>query len=200
MLRERKKQATYRALARAARELTLEHGLDTVTVEDIARRADVSTRTFFNYFSCKEEAIVGVEPTILAEVGAELEARPAGEAPLVALAAVLFADGVDDHELASRWVLRSELVRRYPSLLPRHLAGLAEIERVLVEAMAARLGIDPGTDPYPRMVVVAAVGVARSVIEWWHEHQPPIGLSAALTQAFDDLAAGLPAPARRAAR
>lgn len=193
-LRERKKLATYRALATAARELTMEHGLDAVTVDDIARAADVSPRTFFNYFCSKEEAIVGVEPTLLAESGAELEARPADESPLTALAAVLFSGDVDTHDLARRWVLRAELVRRYPSLLPRHLASLVEVERVLVAAMAARLGVDPADDPYPRTVVVAAVAVARTVMEWWHEHQPPVSLSDALQRAFDDLAAGLPAP------
>ena len=45
-LRERKKRATRRALRDAAVHLVLEHGLENVTVEEIAVAAEVSTRTF----------------------------------------------------------------------------------------------------------------------------------------------------------
>ncbi|WP_232510249.1 TetR/AcrR family transcriptional regulator [Paenibacillus crassostreae] len=46
-----------RALANAAFELALEHGLDGFIVEDVVGRAGYSRRTFTNYFSCKEEAV-----------------------------------------------------------------------------------------------------------------------------------------------
>ncbi|MDR0345295.1 MAG: TetR/AcrR family transcriptional regulator, partial [Nocardiopsaceae bacterium] len=58
-LRERKKQATRRALHDAALQLALERGLEHLTVEEISATADVSARTFFNYFPGKEEAILG---------------------------------------------------------------------------------------------------------------------------------------------
>ena len=192
--RERKKLETHRALSTAARELALARGLDRLTVEDIADAADVSVRTFFNYFSCKEEALVGVEPAVLAELGAELRERPAGESPLEALKAVL-ASGVDDvAEAMRRWSLRTELVRRHPSLLPRHLAALAEIEAALVRALAARLGTDPVTDPFPAIAVAAAMGTLRAAVASWEDAGRRGSLDAAVDAAFATLAAGLPAP------
>jgi AcrR family transcriptional regulator len=192
--RERQKLETHRALSTAARELALARGLDGLTVEDIADAADVSVRTFFNYFSCKEEALVGVEPAVLAELGAELQERPAGESPLEALKAVL-ASGVDDvAEAMRRWSLRTELVRRHPSLLPRHLAALAEIEAALVRALAARLGTDPVTDPFPAIAVAAAMGTLRAAVASWEDAGRRGSLDAAVDAAFATLAAGLPAP------
>lgn len=57
-LREIKKARTRASLARAALQLVAEDGLQATTVEAIAARADVSPRTFFNYFDSKDEAVV----------------------------------------------------------------------------------------------------------------------------------------------
>ncbi len=67
-LRERKKLATRRLLRRAALDLVAERGLTNVTVEDIAEAADVSPRTFFNYFPSKEAALFGGDPDRAAEL------------------------------------------------------------------------------------------------------------------------------------
>jgi AcrR family transcriptional regulator len=56
-LRDKKKEATAYALAVAAFELALEHGMDGFIVDDIVQKAGYSRRTFANYFSCKEEAV-----------------------------------------------------------------------------------------------------------------------------------------------
>src|SRR5882757_8462345 len=63
-LRERKKQATRRALRDTAMRLAEEHGLDGLTVEAVCAEVGVSTRTFFNYFPSKEDALVGDGPVL----------------------------------------------------------------------------------------------------------------------------------------
>lgn len=189
-LRERKKLETHRALATAARELALEAGLEAVTVEAIAQRAGVSPRTFFNYFASRDDAIVGTDPAIPAQLAAELRARPDDESPLQALRAVLLGDDEDVAATARRWAMRSELLARYPALLPRHLAALVEIERALALALGQRLDVDPDADPHLEALVSATVATIRSALTWWDRTGRRQPLEDAAASALDDLAHG----------
>jgi AcrR family transcriptional regulator len=80
-LRERKKAATRHALHEAALRLAAEHGLEHVTVEAIADAANVSRRTFSNYFSGKEEALFHGDAERLRRMLELLAAQPADELP-----------------------------------------------------------------------------------------------------------------------
>src|SRR5690242_9986018 len=91
-LRERKKLATRRALRRAALDLVAERGFAHVTVQDIAEAADVSPRTFFNYFPSREAALFGTDPErILVLRERVIHATPGGSA-LEALRMVMVSD------------------------------------------------------------------------------------------------------------
>lgn len=63
-LRERRRRQTEREIQIAALTLALDHGIDAVTTEMIARQAGISPRTFFNYFANKEAALIGITPPI----------------------------------------------------------------------------------------------------------------------------------------
>lgn len=67
-LRERKKYETRQELMHCALDLFTRHGFEQVTVEQIAEQANVSTRTFFRYFSTKADACFGLTETLLDEV------------------------------------------------------------------------------------------------------------------------------------
>lgn len=56
-LRELKRQRTRQALIRAAMRLFEEKGYEQTTVAEIAAAAEVSTKTFFNYFTSKDEVL-----------------------------------------------------------------------------------------------------------------------------------------------
>ena len=57
-LRERKKEQTRQLIAETARRLFSERGFDRVTVAEVARAAEVSEQTVFNYFPTKEDLVL----------------------------------------------------------------------------------------------------------------------------------------------
>jgi len=57
-LRERQKLQTANSIRRVAVDLVFENGLDNVTAEMISEKVGISPRTFFNYFSYKEAALL----------------------------------------------------------------------------------------------------------------------------------------------
>lgn len=196
-LRERKKRLTHRTIADAAFTLTKEHGLDAVTIDQIADRAFVSPRTVSNYFPSKEAAIVAAHDNAPIGLLAGLDDRPADEAPLQSLRVVLTAAirGWSKEQLAA---LRDkdELVERYPALMPHRMAQFEELEDAIREAIASRTGADPDTDALPRLIAGAATTAVKTAIRMWDTSGGDANAIADLVdQAFVDLEAGLsPAP------
>src|SRR5437660_12672457 len=83
-LRERKKQQTRQTIAQAAHRLFAERGFDAVTVAEVARAADVSEGTVFNYFPTKEDLVYRRMEAFEQELLDALRTRPAGESILTA--------------------------------------------------------------------------------------------------------------------
>lgn len=144
-LRERKKRETRRRLHREAVRLVLENGLDAVTVDDIAAAADVSSRTFFNYYASKDDALVGEGPLAATDEGRAVftAGGPTGD-PVEDLKAYLLTfvrDDPEEHRSAFEdMLLRKRLVQKEPSLMPRAMARFAETEQQIAADIAARLG------------------------------------------------------------
>src|SRR3954466_3389512 len=109
-LRERKKLATRLALHEAALRLVAERGLDSVSVDDIAARADVSPRTFFNYFPTKDDAVLGLDPDAVRRQVREFADRPAAESPVEALRAVTRRQAEEMAGETELWPLRLTVI------------------------------------------------------------------------------------------
>lgn len=194
--RERKKQATRRAIHLAALDLVERHGLSGATVEAISERAGVAPRTFWSYFSSKEEAVLDHEPDRPETLRLALLARPADEEPLTALQRVL------EEDLARRLVDRDEGLRRYnllrsePHLMSAVAANFEKIERALVSAVAERTGLNPDVDIYPGVLVSAACGACRVAQLRWSGQRGRPSLGALVSEAFGQLSDGLVSPKR----
>jgi len=198
-LRERKKLATRRSLRRHALDLVAKRGFAHVTVEDIAEAADVSPRTFFNYFPSKEAALFGADPDRAASLRERLVREAPGAPALEALRIVIGSDAqaaADDlRELGGDpvgWLRRMKEARADPHLRAAHAAQMALVERAAAEGLAERLGVDPERDPYPALLAATATAVFRSSISMWAASGGSVPLPQLVDLAFRALADGLP--------
>ena len=186
-LRERKKLATRQALHQAAVSIAVERGLERLTVEAIADAADVSRRTFSNYFASKEEALLYSDQQRVRRLLDLVRARPGSEAPWVALSAAAL-ELVSDHGGDPRWTAQMRLLRRQPSLLAQQIATYGEAERALAQSVAERLEPSAERDVRARLLAAALLTALRVAVQQWIE-DPGSTLPDILARVLD-LAAG----------
>ena len=162
-LRERKKQATREALRTAALRLALERGPENVRVDDIAEAAGVSPRTYNNYFSSREQAIVAA---VTAErelrVAAAVAARPSDVSLSDSVIDAVVGQYTDRREQARDVLL---MITTSPALRGSYVDTVAMIEGPLADALIER---SDGMDRLTAQVLAASVGAAVKVAlrEW----------------------------------
>jgi AcrR family transcriptional regulator len=164
-LRERKKVATREALYRAAMELAIQRGFDGFTIEDIADAVEVSRRTFSNYFSSKEDALLFADQARTRILLDSVRARPAHESAWACLihAAEDFYEAIDVRDVA--WVAQARMIRKHPSLLAQQAAIYAERETEIAHVIASRL--PEGSAMAPRLIAAAFLTSLRVATDTW---------------------------------
>lgn len=152
-LRERKKRERGQALRQAALDLALENGYTNVTVEDICERCGVSRRTFFNYFTSKEEALLGRSDTVF-----DVEDQPAIEAfeaggprgklltDLQHLLASVVRTRLNKREEMHQY---HQLMKQDPSLMQAQMSRMGNNERLFREMIQRRLDQAAGSTGTP---------------------------------------------------
>lgn len=200
-LRERKKQRTRDALVSAAHELFLSQGYGRTTVDEIAAAVDVSQRTFFRYFSNKEEVALAVLADAEDHFVATLRERPASENPVTALRSSIVrtwrdlgGSGASGNAGITAALDLIQLIEETPVLLAAHLRRITEQERLVAELIAQREGLDPAVDLRPRVLAAVFGGVLRSAHLAWSTHHTepgPEGMIAVIESHFDQLGPAL---------
>lgn len=164
-LRERKKQATRATLSAVALRLTLERGFEKVTVEEIAQEANVSLRTFRNYFPTKAAAVVDIANNRANAFVAAFKARSPGEDLWSALTEALLA--VYPEEPDRSWVERMRLLRNEPGLAAEDYKADLEVQARLAEAIAERGGRAVNSDILPGLTAALVLATAHAALEFW---------------------------------
>ena len=196
-LRERKRLATRRAIQFAVLELVAERGLDNVTVDEISRVADISPRTFFNYFTSKEDALIGDPPTLPddARVDEFVAAGPHSDI-LSGLGDMLARSGENVPDDLDLLKLRRSLMKQHPQLFALRMATMRTFEDQLDVVVSRRLAADEPAlldDPAElaqrsRLITFVAFGVMRHAWSCWADSGGgPTELGARLRTSFEQL-------------
>jgi AcrR family transcriptional regulator len=168
-LRERKKLQTRQLIAETARRLFLEHGFDAVPVAAVAREAEVSEATVFNYFPTKEDLVYQGMEAFETELLAAVRSRAAGE-PIVAAFGrfVLQPRGLlaADDEAAARFLAEvSKMIASSPALLVREQQIFERYTASLATLIADDTGAEAG-DLRPWVAAHALMGIHRTLISF----------------------------------
>jgi AcrR family transcriptional regulator len=169
-LREQKRRATRRALQIALLEGALERGFDAVTIDEVCRAAQVSPRTFFNYFATKEEAVAGAPGSFQVDE-AQLREYVAGSADVVTDLVRLIAANIGDEDDVEVHRLRRQVLEREPQLLGLRMAETQRFHAVLADLAAQRLN-GPAAPPMAEAeradrITLVALTVASIVRHGW---------------------------------
>ncbi|MBB4239258.1 TetR family transcriptional regulator [Rhizobium esperanzae] len=172
--RERKRRQTRERIEQAAMTLFLQRGFEATTIEDITEAADVSKRSFFDYFPSKEEVVFAWQDSFADRLMAEIAARPAEEPSIAAVEAAITATVIAS--IDERGLALAELIHRTPALKARDQLKYARLEQALAEALLLRTGNAPAERSRMRVLAAVVIGALRVGGEVWRERPPGASL------------------------
>ncbi len=171
-LRERKKQRTRELLSETARRLFSERGFEQVSIAEIAREAEVSEQTVFNYFPSKEDLVYSGLETFEDQLLTAIRERPAGQTVIAAFGDfVLQARGLfaaEDEAAARELIAVTRMIAASPTLLAREQQIFARYTDALAQLIAEETGARAG-DLRPYVVANALIGIHRALIAYVRE-------------------------------
>jgi AcrR family transcriptional regulator len=183
-VRERTRLAIRKELAQAAVRLFTDRGFADTTAREIAAAVGVSERTFFRYFSSKEDVVLGALDELGVELAARLAARPADEPPFIALRRS-FDLMTETLNRDPEWSLAMlHLTHRVPALRARQVEKQDLWATRLADELADRMGVDASLDLRPRLYAATALSALDVAATHWDATAGAQPLGDLLDQAF----------------
>ena len=151
-------------LQAAAFELFAERGFERTTVAEIAQRAGLTQRTFFNHFADKREVLFGLSAEFERRIVEEIVACADAAAPLDAVVRALQSAGEAMFEQRRSAVTRRHhIVEANPELYERELTKHAALTDAIAAALRGR-GLDPDA---ASLAASAGTLVQQTAIRRW---------------------------------
>lgn len=172
-LREQKKRLARDTLAKAALELFSEKGFEHTTVDEIAARAGISRRSFFRYFTSKEEAAFPKQNERLVQFRELLQRYEVKRNGVGAVREACIAIARQYMAERAERLARQRLVDSSNALRAFEQSADVEMERILVDELAA-LGPTPSASDLERtrrarIFAAAVMGLVRVVLREWFD-------------------------------
>lgn len=163
-----------------------EHGYDEVTVADIAGRAGLTKRSFFNHFTDKREVVFAGADSLQEGVLAALAEADSALGPLDAAvrAFTQAAAPIEGYPELAR--TRRALIDSSPELQERDLMKMAGMTAAVADVLAGR-GVPRRTAAFAAQ---AATTVFTTAVDEW-AREPGDGLAASIQSALSDFRAAL---------
>jgi AcrR family transcriptional regulator len=172
-LRERKKLRTRQLISETAVRMFAERGFDAVPVAAVARAAEVSEATVFNYFPTKEDLIYQGMEAFEDELLGAVRDRPAGESIVAAFGRFVLQPrgflAAPDQDRARFLIAVSTMIADSPALQAREREILARYTASLAALIATETAADPD-DLRPWVVARALIGTHQSLIAFVRRH------------------------------
>ena len=187
-LRERKKDATRRALRSAALRLFGERGYGATSVDEIAAAANVSRSTYFRYFGSKEAVLFDQMDQNGTRFVAALAARPGTEDPVTAFqeALIQVSEGTDQGPERQNARIFEDLMSRDPELHARRMAELARWTDAIAQTLAERVGA-PEARPEDRLAAAVCITTTQHMGRMWRATDEDLPLAETIRGAFGQL-------------
>ncbi|MEV5409400.1 helix-turn-helix domain-containing protein [Thermopolyspora sp. NPDC052614] len=172
-LRERKKRETRQRISDTAMGLFMQHGFDKVTVADVARAADVSVNTVFNYFKTKEDLFLDRRDAAEDYLARVVRERPPGVSALHAIRDDFLDAARTQHwrygfNAGADWFAR--LIAESPTLTARITQLHETREELLATALADAADAEPD-DLTPRVIAAQINAVLRVLTQQAHDRR-----------------------------
>ena len=189
-LRERKKDATRRALVAAANRRFHRAGYEKTTIDEVCDDVGVSRRTFFRYFPDKESLAFPHRRERLAHFIELLNSAPTSESPFASLRRI--AHGFAKEYMQNRdWLVgQQRLVQTAPALLARENEIDRDWETGMAQVFRARVADDGEAELHARVLAGAAIGVIRATMRYWFASGGKADLARLGDEALDRLERG----------
>ncbi len=194
-LRERKRRETKKRITEKGIDLFLQKGFDNTTLDEIAVAAGISRRTFFYYFTSKDEILLSLQSGIGEMLADAVRTSPASLLPIEVVrdAVVSVCKTIPTNDM----IEMDRLMRTSPGVQARKQVSYVQQESAIHEALRARWP-EPERSTALRMVAMLSVGAMRIAAEIFNREKGARPMVEVFEEAFDSAVREVRSGERRA--
>jgi AcrR family transcriptional regulator len=189
-LREKNKLATRSELSRFAVELFLKKGFANTTIDEIVEPLGIAKRTFFRYFSVKEDLVFAWYEDLTNDLVNELRSRPKQEMPFEAVCKTL-STLLKRYDENPAWAMSMvRLSSETPSLIGKSFEKRVLWEKAFAATLIEREGKKTMSLLKAQIIAGIAMTAFTSAIGEWFANEGKAKLRPIVERAFS-IASGL---------